>query len=88
MMVKIRTVACCSGVADIVEKVGGPQPPLSLPASIVDSINKCDVDARRELYTGVVLTGGTSLMAGLRERLERTLAEVAPQASKVKVRMC
>ncbi|GAB4819420.1 hypothetical protein N2152v2_006466 [Parachlorella kessleri] len=48
-------------------------------------INKCDVDVRRELYSGVVLTGGTSMFSSMRDRLERELAEVAPQMAKVKV---
>lgn len=61
----------------------GGATPLSLPAAIVDAVNKCDADARRELYSGVVLMGGTSLLSGLRERTERTLAEVAPQARRV-----
>lgn len=29
----------------------------SLPGMVVDCINKCDVDIRRELYNGAILTG-------------------------------
>jgi actin-related protein len=36
---------------------------------------------------GVVLTGGLSLMGGLRDRLEKELAEQGPQAAKFKVTM-
>ncbi len=43
-----------------------------------EAINRCDVDARKDLYQGVVLTGGTSLVPGLRDRLERTLTEAGP----------
>ena len=33
----------------------------------------------------IIGAGGTSLFTGVRERLERELLEVAPQAAKVKV---
>lgn len=58
---------------------------LPLPGLVMESINHVDPDARRELYSGVVLTGGSSLFAGFRERLEREMAEVAPSQSKLKV---
>eukprot|EP00891_Asterochloris_glomerata_P009333 jgi/Astpho2/9333/fgenesh1_pm.00142_%23_5_t len=53
--------------------------------SIVQSINKCDVDLRASMYPVAVLTGGTSQLSGLRERLERELGEVAAQNARVKV---
>lgn len=43
------------------------------------------MDIRRELYSGVVLTGGTAMFTTLRDRLERELTEIAPQMAKVKV---
>lgn len=46
---------------------------------------RCDVDVRRELYSGVVLAGGTAMFASLRDRLERELTEIAPNMAKVKV---
>jgi len=52
---------------------------------ILDSITKCDVDVRKELYGGVLLTGGSSLFPSFRERLERELIEASPSASKLKV---
>jgi hypothetical protein len=51
----------------------------------VSCVNKCDVDIRRDLYNGVVFTGGTSLITGAKERLERELIDAAPQGAKVKV---
>lgn len=56
-----------------------------LQAIIANCIAGCDPDVRRELYSGVVLTGGTALFSSLRDRLERELTEVAPHLSKVKV---
>ena len=34
----------------------------SLPQMVLESINKCDVDVRKELCNAVLLTGGTSLL--------------------------
>ena len=57
----------------------------ALPAVVAECIGQCDVDVRRDLYSGVVLTGGTSLFASLRDRLEREMTETAPAMMKVKV---
>ena len=40
---------------------------------IQNSINQTDVDIRRELFGGIILTGGTSLMPGFAERLQRSI---------------
>jgi actin-like protein 6A len=52
---------------------------------ILDTINACDVDARKDLFGGVVVAGGGSLFAGLRERLESELHDRAPTNVRVKV---
>jgi actin, other eukaryote len=51
------------------------------------SIMKSDVDVRKDLYQNIVLSGGTTLFAGLPERLTKEVQKLAPQnmASKVKV---
>ena len=33
-----------------------------------DTINKCDIDVRRELYNNIVLSGGTSMFEGMQTR--------------------
>ena len=47
-----------------------PQPRLPQLARcagmVLETIAKCDVDVRKELYGGVVLTGGTALLTGVR----------------------
>jgi len=52
---------------------------------VVDSVVKCDVDVRRELYGSVVLSGGTTMLPGLAERMRKELAAVVPASVKVKV---
>ncbi|CAI6012707.1 unnamed protein product, partial [Closterium sp. NIES-65] len=52
---------------------------------VVDSISKCDVDIRKDLYSSVLLSGGTMAMQQIKERLEKELMAEAPQTAKVKV---
>ncbi|GAQ90121.1 actin-related protein 4 - ARP4 [Klebsormidium nitens] len=60
--------------------------PLAGVASLVlDSVNKCDVDIRRELFNTILLAGGSTLFSSFKERLEREVQEIAPQTAKVKV---
>jgi len=52
-----------------------------------NSIQKSDVDVRKDLYQNIVLSGGTTLFPGLPERLTKEVQKLAPQniSSKVKV---
>lgn len=52
-----------------------------------NSIQKSDIDVRKDLYQNIVLSGGTTLFAGLPERLTKEVQRLAPQniSSKVKV---
>ncbi|XP_057969357.1 actin-related protein 4 [Malania oleifera] len=56
-----------------------------LPQMVIESINKCDVDIRRDLFSSILLAGGTASMQQLKERLEKDLLEESPQAARVKV---
>ncbi len=51
------------------------------------AIEKSDADIRKDLYQNIVLSGGTTLFAGLPERLTKEVQKLAPQSfsSKVKV---
>lgn len=35
------------------------------------SIQKCDVDIRRDLYSNIVMSGGTTMFKGIAERLSK-----------------
>ncbi|KRX08954.1 hypothetical protein PPERSA_08157 [Pseudocohnilembus persalinus] len=52
---------------------------------VVDSINSCDIDIRKELFQNIVVTGGNSLLNGFCSRLTQKLTDVAPQNSRVKM---
>lgn len=57
----------------------------SLAAIVAGAIAKCDMDTRRMLYSNIVVSGGTTQLPGLVERLEKEVALLAPPAAKVKV---
>jgi len=50
-----------------------------------DSIKKCDIDIRRDLYTNCVLSGGSTMFPGIDKRLEQELTRLAPPAIKIKI---
>merc|ERR1711951_294162 len=47
-----------------------------------DSIQKCDVDIRRDLYKNIVMSGGTTMFAGIPERMTKEMKALAPVASQ------
>ncbi len=49
------------------------------------SIMKCDVDIRRDLYANTVLSGGSTMFAGIADRMQRELTVLSPNSMKVKV---
>jgi len=49
------------------------------------SIMKCDVDIRRDLYANIVLSGGTTMFPGIGERMTKELTALAPATMKIKV---
>merc|ERR1712048_392376 len=49
------------------------------------SINKCDIDIRKDLYSNVVLSGGTTMFQGMGERMTKELTALAPSTMKIKV---
>jgi len=50
-----------------------------------DSIMKCDIDIRRELYSNIVLAGGTTCFAGLGKRMQSEIAAKAPSTMRIRV---
>ncbi|XP_052686060.1 actin-like [Crassostrea angulata] len=50
-----------------------------------NSIMKCDVDIRKDLYANSLLSGGNTMYPGLADRMQIELASLAPQTTKIKV---
>merc|ERR1712059_160024 len=46
------------------------------------SIMKCDVDIRKDLYSNIVLSGGTTMFAGIGERMTKELTALAPSSPR------
>ena len=51
------------------------------------SIMKADVDVRKDLYANIVLSGGTTMYAGIAERLSKEVTTLAPSSMKIKVKI-
>jgi len=49
-----------------------------------NSVMKCDVDIRKDLYANVVISGGTTMYEGLPERMQLEITKLAPPTMKVK----
>jgi len=50
-----------------------------------DSIMKCDVDIRRDLYGNVVMSGGSTMFKGIAERMQKEIQALAPASMTVKI---
>jgi actin len=53
--------------------------------AIYAAIMKCDVDLRRELYGNIVLSGGSTMFPGLKERMHKELTELVPEGVEIKI---
>jgi len=49
------------------------------------TIMKCDVDIRKDLYANIVMSGGTTMFPGIAERMTKELTALAPSTMKIKV---
>jgi actin-related protein len=49
------------------------------------SIMCCDVDIRKDLYSNIVLSGGTTMFDGIEARMQKEISALAPNSIKVKV---
>jgi len=63
---------------------------LGMEAEGIDSLvytstQKCDIDLRRSLLTNLVVSGGTSMLPGLVDRLRTSLQSRLPPTSKLKI---
>jgi len=50
-----------------------------------ESIMKCDVDIRKELYGNVVMSGGTTMYNGIPQRVQKEIKSLAPDSINVKI---
>jgi len=50
-----------------------------------NSIMKCDVDVRKDLYGNIVLSGGTTMFPGIADRMQKEITALAPPTMKIKI---
>ncbi|BAE61824.1 unnamed protein product [Aspergillus oryzae RIB40] len=50
-----------------------------------NSIMKCDVDVRKDLYGNIVMSGGTTMYPGISDRMQKEITALAPSSMKVKI---
>ena len=53
--------------------------------TVYNSIMKCDVDIHEDLYGNIVLSGGTTLFAGIADRMQKEVTALAPSTMKIKI---
>ena len=49
------------------------------------SIMKCDVDIRKDLYANIVLSGGTTMFPGIADRMQKEMIILAPPTMAINV---
>jgi len=52
---------------------------------LYNSVMKCDIDIRKDMYLNVVLSGGSTMFPGLADRMKSELDNMVPSSMKVKV---
>jgi actin-related protein len=50
-----------------------------------NSIMKTDIDIRKDLYNNIVMSGGTTMFAGIASRVQKEIETLAPASMKIKV---
>jgi len=50
-----------------------------------NSVMKCDIDVRTDLFGNIVLSGGTTMYRGIAERMEKELKALTPASMKIKI---
>merc|ERR1712040_31335 len=50
-----------------------------------NTIMKCDVDIRKDLYANTVMSGGTTMYPGIADRMQKEITALAPSTIKIKI---
>ncbi|CAF3674008.1 unnamed protein product [Rotaria sp. Silwood1] len=53
--------------------------------TVYSTIMKCDLDIRKELYTNIMLSGGTTMFPGIVERMQKEITALAPSTMKTRI---
>ena len=58
---------------------------VGIDVTTYNSIMKCDVDIRKDLYSNIVLSGGTTMYPGIADRMQKEITALAPSTMKIKI---
>merc|ERR1712055_174510 len=50
-----------------------------------NSIMKCDIDIRKDIYANTVLSGGSTMYPGIADRMQKEITAMAPSTMKIKI---
>ena len=53
--------------------------------TLFNSIMKCDLDIRKDLYANIVLSGGSTMYPGIADRMQKEVTALAPTSMRVKI---
>ncbi|XP_027684366.2 actin, cytoplasmic 2 [Chelonia mydas] len=56
-----------------------------IPEITFNSIMKCNVDIRKDLYANTILSGGTTMYPGIADRMQKEITALAPSTMKIKI---
>ena len=48
-------------------------------------VMNCDIDIRRDMYSNIVMSGGSTMFPGIADRMKKELDAIVPSSNKVKV---
>ncbi|UYV75751.1 ACTB [Cordylochernes scorpioides] len=58
---------------------------LGIHETTYNSIMKCDIDIRKDLYANTVMSGGTTMYPGIADRMQKEITALAPSTMKIKI---
>ena len=64
-------------------KLGVDQP--GIHELCYQSLIKCDIDIRKDLYANIILSGGSTMFKDIDKRLSKEIVSLAPSSLKIKV---
>lgn len=53
--------------------------------TVYNSIMKCDVDIRKDLYANIILAGNGTMIPGIEDRMQKEISVLAPTSMKIKI---
>merc|ERR1712179_422011 len=53
--------------------------------ALVRCVKACDIDIRKDLFSNIILSGGTTMYAGIADRVQKEVTNNTPGSLKIKV---